>query len=264
MLKIFFWSLTKYYFKEWLHNFYIKEVVERRITSYKSDIYNYGFSFTYAKKENSLINKLCDKYGTDKGETNGINQPYDWTSHNYSDFYEILFRCRNKDVQLLIECGLGTNNINVKSSMGINAKPGASLRMWRDYFPLARIVGVDIDRQVLFQEERIDTYFCDQLDSASIENFAMEANLSENSADVIIDDGLHVFDAGVSFFENMIRFLSEDGICVIEDVTPEDMNSYKNYFNGLTNKYSINFINGNRPNKIFGGDNRLIMIQKQF
>ena len=49
-------------------------------------------------------------------------------------------------MQLLIECGLGTNNINFKSSMGINGKPGASLRMWRDFFPSARIIGVDIDK----------------------------------------------------------------------------------------------------------------------
>ena len=37
-----------------------------------------------------------------------------------------------KDVQLLIECGLGTNNISIVSSMGKNGKLGASLRMWID------------------------------------------------------------------------------------------------------------------------------------
>jgi len=87
---------------------------------------------SYAKNENAQINKLCDKYGTDKGQSVQDSKPYGWLSHNYADFYEILFRCRKKDVQLLIECGLGTNNISIVSSMGKNGKLGASLRMWID------------------------------------------------------------------------------------------------------------------------------------
>lgn len=106
-----------------------------------------------------------------------------------------------KDIQLLIECGVGTNNINFSSSMGINGKPGASLRMWRDFFPNAKIIGVDIDKKVLFEEERIETYYCDQLKAISIENFSKKANLLENSVDIIIDDGLHNFKAGVLFLK---------------------------------------------------------------
>lgn len=263
MLKNIILKIDKILFKKRLHNFYLKEIVERKILAYKSNIFNYGFSFSYAKKENSLINKLCDRYGTDKGETKQDNHPYEWVSHNYADFYEILFRCRRKDVQLLIECGLGTNNINLESCMGINGKPGASLRMWRDFFPKARVIGVDVDREILFKEERIDTYCCDQLNAISIENFAKEAKLIESSADIIIDDGLHTFEAGLSFFEGMIKFLGEDGIYIIEDVTPKDMNLYKNYFIRLTNKYSVNFIHGHRPNNVFAADNRLVIIQKQ-
>ena len=36
--------------------------------------------------------------------------------------------------------------------MGINEKPGSSLRMWRDYFPVARVFGVGIDKKILFKE----------------------------------------------------------------------------------------------------------------
>ena len=234
--------------------------LERRLVSSKSDLYNYSFSFFYAKNEHAHINKLCDLYGTDKGESKKNNHPYEWKSSNYADLYEMLFRCRRKNVQLLIECGIGTNNINLESSMGINGKPGASLRMWRDYFPSARIIGVDIDKDILFNEERIETFYCDQLKKNSIENFTKESNLLENSADVIIDDGLHTFEAAVSFFEGMIKFLNEDGVYVIEDVPLPDMILYKDYYSKLTNKFTVHFIKGNRPTTFYAC--RLLVIFK--
>ena len=134
--------------------------------------------------------------------------------------------------------------------------------MWRDFFPSAKVIGVDIDKNILFNEERIETYYCDQLKAISMENFAKKANLSENSADIIIDDGLHTFKAGISFFEGMIKFMNEDGIYIIEDVEPKDMFLYKNYFSNLTNQFTIHFIKGDRPNTKSVGDNRLILIFK--
>lgn len=260
LIKKIFIKVDKVLFRGKLYNLRRNEL-ERRVTSYKSDLFNSGFYFSYAKNDNSQINKLCDLYGTDKGESKKDNHPYLWKSHNYADFYEMLFRCRRKNVQLLIECGLGTNNINCKSSMGINGKPGASLRMWKDFFPSARIIGVDIDKEILFNEERIETFYCDQLKKKSIENFAKQSNLLENSADIILDDGLHNFKAGVSFFEGMIKFLNEDGIYLIEDVSPNDMYLYKDYFSSFLEKFTVRFIKGIRPNE-FVGENRLILISK--
>ncbi len=254
-------KVDKVLFREKLKNFY-KNELERRLVSYKSDLFNSGFNFYYAKNENAQINKLCDVYGTDKGESKRDNHPYPWKSHNYADLYELLFRCRRKNVQLLIECGLGTNNINFECSMGLHGKPGASLRMWRDFFPNARIIGVDIDKETLFNEERIETFYCDQLKKKSIENFAKKSKLLENSADIILDDGLHTFEAGVSFFEGMIKFLNEDGIYLIEDVHPNDMFLYKDYFSHFSEKFTVHFIKGNRPNDSHAGDNRLVLIFK--
>ncbi len=262
MIKNFLLKVDEVLFKRKLINFYVQKIVERRLGSYKSDLYNYGFKLSYAKNENAQINKLCDKYGTDKGHSRKDSKPYEWMPHNYADFYEILFRCRKKDVQLLIECGLGTNDINLGSSMGIYGRPGASLRMWRDFFPNAKIIGVDIDKKILFEEDRIYTYFCDQLKAISIENFSKKANLSENSVDIIVDDGLHTFEAGVSFFEGMIKFLNEDGIYLIEDVAPKDMLLFKKYFSNLINKFTVHFIEGKRPDKNTAGYNRLVLIFK--
>ena len=262
-------KIDKVLFREKLRNFYSNEIrrstgrrMQRRLVSHKSDLYNSGFFFYYAKNENSQINKLCDHYGTDKGESNKENNPYWWESHNYADLYEMLFRCSRKHIKLLIECGLGTNDTNIKCSMGKNGKPGASLRMWRDFFPNARIIGVDIDKKILFNEERIETFYCDQLNKKSIENFSKESNLIKNSADIILDDGLHTFKAGVSFFENMIKFLNEDGTYIIEDVRPRDMILYKDYFENFRKEFTVHFIEGKRPNIPYSEGNKLILILK--
>lgn len=161
----------------------------------------------------------------------------------------------------MIECGIGTNNPNIKSSMGIHGIPGASLRMWRDYFPNAEIIGLDIDSEILFDENRIKTYYCDQTCIESIDDFAKKAQLKINGADIIIDDGLHDFHAGVSFFEGVSKYLSENGIYVIEDVSIKDMEKYKRHFYELSELFSTQYINLSRP-KIKIRDNRLVVIRK--
>ena len=52
--------------------------------------------------------------------------------------------------------------------MTSTGKPGASLKVWKDYFKNAKIFGADIDKRILFQEERINTYEVNQLDPSSI------------------------------------------------------------------------------------------------
>lgn len=60
----------------------------------------------------------------------------------------------------------------------------------------------------------------------------------------------------------MIKFLNEDGIYVIEDVAPERMFLFKKYFSNLTDKFTVHFIEGKRPEKNNAIDNRLVLIFK--
>ena len=174
----------KQFVKFWRSNFgwknlkrlYSQEFVERRLRSYKCKELSHGFSTQYKKRDRSEINILFDKYGSDKGEVNNIGNPYVWPSHNYADVYELMFRLRKDDVKLVIECGLGTSNPDLKSSMGVNGKPGASLRVWKDYFPNAKILGVDIDKEVLFSENRIETFFAIKLAHSLSMNFLSRHN----------------------------------------------------------------------------------------
>jgi len=159
---------------------------------------------------------LCDLYGSDKG-TATLNSKFisGWDYHDYTDYYEMLFRPLRSSVKHLLEVGIGTNNPKLRSSMGVRGKPGASLRVWRDYFPNAEIVGVDIDTEILFSEDRIKTFFCDQTNANEIEKFFDSCSIK--SFDIIIDDGLHSYDAAKIFFENSWPKLKHGGIYIIED-----------------------------------------------
>lgn len=106
---------------------YIESSCDYRIVSY------------YQNNMNCQVSRLCDVYGPDKGKLLKGGHPYPWPSHTYADFYANLFsHCRNS-VTKVFECGLGTNNPNLPSSMGISGKPEASLRVWRDFFSNATV-----------------------------------------------------------------------------------------------------------------------------
>lgn len=240
-----------------------RQNIEDKVIAYKKPNLNHSFLVQYAKYDSSEMNSLCDKYGSDKGESNAKNNPYTWVSHNYADFYQLIFSLSKYNIQCVVECGIGTNDPNRISSMGVNAKPGASLRVWRDYFPNAEVIGCDIDSNILFIEDRILTYQCDQTDPKSIKSFIHNAKLHEQSIDIIIDDGLHKFEAGRCFFENMIELLSKSGIYIIEDISVKDMYSYKDYFQCKSDTYAVQFVHLYTPQRRSGGDNRCIVIHKK-
>ena len=171
---------------------------------------------------------LFTLYGSDKGWSSSEAPPFSWKPHNYAHFYDFLLRSRRDRARIVVECGIGTNNTDVRSNMTAQGRPGASLRAWRDYFPNALIVGLDIDERILFTEERIKTYQVDQLDRRSVEKFWVDSGL--DAVDIIIDDGLHTYTAGISLFEAAFSKLTADGIYVIEDVSPERMRRYREYF----------------------------------
>ena len=152
---------------------------------------------------------LMDKYGSDKGPRKG-----DSSHHTYTPVYHELFKSMTDRALNVFELGLGTNNTNFLSNMGPNGRPGASLRAWRDYFPRSSIFGADIDKGVLFEEDRIRTAYCDQTNPVVVRS--MWESLPD--MDIIIDDGLHTFEANVTFFENSIHKLKPTGMFVIEDI----------------------------------------------
>lgn len=209
---------------------------------------------------NNILSELCEKYGTDKGFINHeIKKPYSKYNrkpHTYTSFYHSIFNLSRENVKLLFECGLGTNNPNLKSNMTENGIPGASLRVWRDYFFNANIYGGDIDKNILFKEEKIKTFYVDQLDTSSIRQ--MWANIEVENFDIIIDDGLYEPEANLNFFFNSFSKLKKNGVYIIEDVS----NKYLDYLPNNLKKYDIEVVTLYSKFKKFYGDNNLIVIRK--
>jgi len=160
--------------------------------------------------------RVMTKHDSDKG--NG------WC-HNYTTVYSALLKERSDRPLRILELGLGTNNPKLPSSMGVHGRPGASLRGWREIFPRALVYGADIDRVALFQEDRIKTFYCDQCDQGSIRDLWSQSDLQAGT-DVIIDDGLHAFEANVCFLEGSIEHLCPGGTYIIEDIKDGAVNKW--------------------------------------
>jgi len=171
------------------------------------------FSIDYEPFVKTELCELMGFFGSDKGHENIETSP-----HNYTTLYYRLFQNIRTNKLRIFELGLGTNNTDVLSNMGVNGKPGASMRGWRSFFPNADVYGADIDKRILFEEDRIKTYFCDQTNPTIIKDmYENNSELHENF-DIIIEDGWHTFPAQVTFFENSIHKLKKNGFYIIEDV----------------------------------------------
>jgi hypothetical protein len=156
--------------------------------------------------------RIMTRYGSDKARER----------HNYTTVYNSLFTELRSQRVNFFELGIGTNNPRLASTMGETGRPGASLRGWAEFFKVGSIVGADIDRAILFKEDRITTYFCDQLSRTSITKLWAEPSLSEEF-DVVIEDGLHTFEANISFLESSIHKVRRGGYYIVEDVREEDL-----------------------------------------
>lgn len=219
-----------------------KKSIERREAALSEGL-GYKFVVHHKKQESDLISQLCEKYGSDKGGDWFNSCPWSWLSHTYAYYYSSLFAHNRQSVRKVFECGLGTNNVKFASNMGLGGKPGASLRVWRDYFPNAVIYGADIDRDILFEEDRIKAYYIDQRDPSTIEIFWRKVGVID--FDIMIDDGLHTFDAGSCLFEHSISKISQNGIYIIEDVTLDDLLMYKTFFS--TKDFVVDYVIMFRP-----------------
>ncbi len=163
----------------------------------------------YLNDENcEKLKSLFKKYGSDKNLNNLV--------YVYFDIF------KNYKINSLFEIGLGTNNINIRSNMGLDGKPGASLRAFRDYLGI-KIYGADVDKSILFNEKNIKTYFIDQLSVETIHNIKSLIP----KVDLIIDDGLHQPDANLNIILYLLDHLNQNGILVIEDIEPCFVNIFQ-------------------------------------
>jgi len=183
------------------------------------------------KSSSYALKKILDKHGSDKA-----------TYNNYHHLYGAIL-CDKDSVTNIFEVGLGTNNTDVVSNMGTHGKPGASLRAFRDFCSNAQVFGADIDKRVLFQEDRIKTFFVDQTKPATFD--ALLQKIPKNF-DLVIDDGLHSPNANIVTLEFGLKILKIGGWVVIEDIGEEALSIWQTVSALFPNSYEPHIFSANR------------------
>jgi hypothetical protein len=136
------------------------------------------------------LTAMADHYGTDKGSHR----------HLFTEIYGAIFGPRRKERLRVLEIGV---------------KFGASMRMWRDFFPKATVFGIDIDPTYLFQEKRIKTMLADQ---AKREELQAVVDRFGSPFDIVLDDGGHQMDQQQISFAFLFQHVASDGYYVLEDL----------------------------------------------
>lgn len=192
-----------------------------------------------SKESAARLKSVLDYYGSDKADP-----------HDYHYVYAFILKPADA-VTGVLEIGLGTNNEDVVSHMRRRAKPGASLRAFRDFLPNATIYGADIDKRILFEEERIKTFFVDQTDLRSFD--ALGRGVGTNF-DLIIDDGLHSPNANIAVLIFALSRLKPGGWLVAEDIAHKALPVWQNIAALLPVEY--------RPRLIMAKDSIAFAVQK--
>ena len=160
----------------------------------------------FASVREEEIRALFEKHGSDKF----IHKYYKFYAHALQD---------KRDIDIL-EFGLGTKNPAFASTMyfykqdaNFESTPGSSLRAFRDFVKDSRVFGVEIDKDILFEEERIKTQFVDQLQRPTV-----DAIFPGQEFDFVVIDGLHQVIADVNSVLSSFPRMRSGGVIVVEDV----------------------------------------------
>lgn len=146
--------------------------------------------------------KLAFKYGADKCPKIG---------HMYTPFYYEFLKDRRLKIKKVLEIGVG----NWRQYHYIpNYYVGASLRMWRDFFPNAWIYGADIASDSIFEDERLSTYYCDETKEEDIKKLIEKTG---TDIDLVIDDANHHMGPQIFLFQTLMPLLNKKVTYIIED-----------------------------------------------
>ena len=105
---------------------------------------------------------------------------------------------------------LQKSEINI---LEIGVDEGHSLRIWREFFPKAKICGIDIVEKK-FTIENVEILKGDQSDF----NFLESLINKYKNFDIIIDDGSHQSKHIIKSFNFLFPYLNTNGIYIIEDL----------------------------------------------
>jgi hypothetical protein len=136
------------------------------------------------------LDELGRKYGTDKSTL----------GHNYLGFYERFLAPRRDNIRSVLEIGVFK---------------GQSVAMWADYFPNAKVVGLDINASAAqYAAGRIEIELADQSNSPDLERVASK----HGPFDLIVDDGSHEWPHQIISLKTLFPHVRSDGFYILEDL----------------------------------------------
>lgn len=164
----------------------------------------------------SKITELCKiayKYGTDKCPQ---------IKHAYTPFYFNLLKNRRESIKKVLEVGIGyyrgmqQNETIYDPGLKRQYHRGASLYMWRDFFPNAQIYGADIRPEAVFKDDRITTFLCDEKKNEDLVELIKNTG---SDIDLVVDDASHHVNDQIFLAKNILHLLNKNVTYIIEDVS---------------------------------------------
>lgn len=149
----------------------------------------------------NILDVLAFKYNIDKR--------IDEDNHGYTEIYFNLLNEKRDKINKVMEIGI---------------HKGGSLRMWRDFFSLADVYGLDNHNELLFETDRIKSVFAEQKEEATLLEAIKEIG---TDFDLIVDDGSHEVEDQLLSFKVFFPIIKIGGIYAIEDVFVENLERVK-------------------------------------
>jgi hypothetical protein len=141
------------------------------------------------------LTQLAQEFGSDK-----------WGAHRYTPHYQRHFEPLKDREMVVVELGIG--------GYAREGRGGASLRMWKWFFPRAQVIGIDIQDKSFVEEPRIRTFQGSQTDKRLLRRIVRRFG----PPTVVIDDGSHQPPHVLRSFEILFPMLVDGGLYVIEDI----------------------------------------------
>ena len=166
----------------YLQNMYDNYLFDRKAMSKKS--IEEGFFSKYRE-----LDDYGKKYGTDKSSE----------SLNYLNKYDFFLNGIRDSEQTILELGI---------------YKGSSLKMWRDYFPTGKVIGVDINPQCKeFQDLKSQIY----VEIGDLSNISFLNKLEKYQPTIILDDASHMWSHQIIALYQLFHVLKSGGIYILED-----------------------------------------------
>lgn len=141
--------------------------------------------------EQDRFSRICRGWRSDK-----VDLCHTFAGYSYMDHYARLLDGRN--IRLIVEIGVFQ---------------GASLRMWRELYPTATIVGIDPNPQCAASDADMYIYTGSQTDRALLTSILDQ----HGQPDLVIDDGSHAYSDMLATATFLLPRMDAHGLYVIED-----------------------------------------------